>query len=112
MYSYVIISIHADCGTDAMVCEVNVDAYLDNFCAQATITRNRPTISTPTTITSELPCPTNTITLPNVQLTTVTGTQLILYLCITLSMLASYIHTIDHKQPCMTRTPPPPQFWS
>ena len=68
------ISLHADCGTNATICEVNVDIYLDYFCAQAMVTRNRDTICTITTITSELPCPMNT---HNVQLTTVTGTQLI-----------------------------------
>ena len=74
MYSYVIISTDADCGTDATICEVNVDTYLRDFCAQATVTRNRATIRIPATIMSELPCPTSTITVYDVQLTTVTGT--------------------------------------
>ena len=81
MYSYDTISIHAGCGKNATICELNVDTYLDIFCAQATVTRNRATIHTSATITSDTPCPTSTITLHSVQLTTVTGTQSISILC-------------------------------
>ena len=52
MYSYDTISIHADCGTDATICEVNVDVHLDNFCAQATFITERITTFTTTTVCS------------------------------------------------------------
>ena len=56
------ISIHADCGTSVTICEAQLDIYLDEFCAQATSTRNRTTTCTSATITAEIQCPTSTIT--------------------------------------------------
>ena len=46
------LNIHKDCGTNAEICEVNVDTYLDEFCALATFTIERVTTSTTTTVCS------------------------------------------------------------
>ena len=54
--------------TNAEVCEVNVDTFLDAFCAHATFTRN----STTTYNSSKVQCPTSTITV-TVYRTTETG---------------------------------------
>ena len=67
------ISIHSDCGTDSETCEINVDTYLDEFCAQARSTTNSATSAA---IITELPHPTSTITNTHTaQTATVTGTQ-------------------------------------
>ena len=60
---------NADCGTNAEVCEVNVDLYLDDFCTQATLMRKSPT----TYNSSKVPCPISTITVSTVYRTTKTG---------------------------------------
>ena len=48
------LNIHKGCGTDAAVCELNVDTYLDEFCAQATSTIERVTTSTTTVCSVKL----------------------------------------------------------
>ena len=73
-YAYDTISI-AGCGTDANICEVLIDYFLDQFCAQATLIRNNSTIynTTATVTMAELPCPTRTITIHAAHLITKTG---------------------------------------
>ena len=64
---------HAECGTIVTNCEVQLDIYLDDFCAKTTSMRNRDTINASATIKEELQYQTSTITVHSVQLTTVTG---------------------------------------
>ena len=66
---------NADCGTNAEVCEVNVDVYLNDFCANATLMRKSPTTYTPAAAMTmtKLPYPTSTITIHTAHLTTKIG---------------------------------------
>ena len=57
-WNFIYVTLHADCGTNTEVCEVNVDTFLDVFCAHATFTRNSTTTYNP----SKVQCPTSTIT--------------------------------------------------
>ena len=101
-YAYDTISI-AGCGTDADICEVLVDYYLDQFCAQATLIKNSSTIYNTSAIVTmaELPCPTRTtcITIHLAHLTTKTG----IYTMSVFTMhamlgSASAVHMTDHSK--------------
>ena len=92
---------NADCGTDAEVCEVNVDVYLNDFCSHATLMRKSPTTYIPAAAITmtKLPRPTSTITIHAAHLTTKTG----IYTMSVFTMhamlgSASAVHTIDHNK--------------
>ena len=103
----------ADCGTNAEICEVNVDTYLNDLCAHATLMRKSSTTYTPAAAMTmiKLPCPTSTITIHAAHLTTKTGIYTMsAFTMHAMSGSASAVHTTDHnkqasKQACMTYTP-------
>ena len=91
---------NADCKTNAEICEVNVDTYLNYFCAHATLMRNTATNYTPAAaiIMTKLPCPTSTITIHVAHLTTKTGIYTMsVFTMHAMSGSASAVHTTDHR---------------